>query len=260
MRHEHAPKSAALIINGKARSGERQLDLACDRLAKASVRLTTSETVCCPEALGAAVDRAISAGNAMIIIGGGDGSLLATVDRFADTDIVLGVLPLGTANSFARALGLPLGLEAAIGIIADGRPRQVDLGTVGDIPFAGCASMGLAPQIAQTVPHGLKAWAGRPGYLLWAAAQLAKFQAFSLTIANDGEEVTMDAVEVRIANGPYHGGVELVEAARLDSGKIVVQVVYGERRRHLLLNWFAQLAHSDARWRQVRQFGGRRSA
>jgi diacylglycerol kinase family enzyme len=66
----------------------------------------------------------------------------------------------------------------------------------------------------------------------------------------------MDAVEVRIANGPFHGGVELVETARLDSGRIVVQPVTGQKRRHLVPSWLAHTLRSKARWRQIRQFEG----
>ena len=166
----------------------------------------------------------------LVIIGGGDGSLLAAVEHLADTGTALGVLPLGTANSFARSLGIPLDIEGAARVIAQGKVRRVDLGTIDGRPYPGCASIGLAPEIAQTVPNGLKAWAGRPGYLLWAVRQLARFHAFQLTVEEGANRETFDAVEVRIANGPFHGGIELVEDAELNSGRIIVQAVIGYSR------------------------------
>jgi diacylglycerol kinase family enzyme len=91
---------------------------------------------------------------------------------------------------------------------------------------------------------------------MWAAGQLARFKSFKLTVASSEGSETMDAVEVWTADGPFHGGVELVDTTRLDSGRIVVQAVFGEKRRHLILNWLAHMLHSKARWRQIRQFEG----
>jgi len=250
------PRSAVLVVNAQSRKGKSQLEEARALLGRAGIRLTAVHGVENPDALKTLVVEMVNEQVPMLILGGGDGSLLTAVGALAGTSTVLGVLPLGTANSFARALGIPLDLEGAVDVIAHGKVRQVDLGIVGDTLYAGCASIGLAPQIAQSVPHGLKAWAGRPGYLIWAAGQLAKFRSFRLTVTSPEGTETMDAVEVRIANGPFHGGVELVDTARLDSGKIVVQAVTGEKRRHLVLNWIAHAVRSNARWRQIRQFEG----
>jgi diacylglycerol kinase family enzyme len=250
------PKSAVLVVNAKSRTGQAQLEEARLLIGAAGIRLTSVHGVDDPDALRDVVASVVADGVPMLILGGGDGSLLTAVGKLAGTSTVLGVLPLGTANSFARALGIPLDLPGAVDVIAYGRIRQVDLGVVGETVYAGCASIGLAPQIADSVPHGLKAWAGRPGYLIWAASQLARFKSFKLTVTSPEGSETMDAVEVRIANGPFHGGVELVDTARLDSGRIVVQAVSGQKRRHLVLNWIAHTLRSKARWRQIRQFEG----
>lgn len=248
------PRRAALIVNVHSRKGRKELAAARRLLRECGVQLTIVRGIDRPKALGEAVGAAIRSGVPMVIVGGGDGTLLACVDRFVGTKTVLGVLPLGTANSFARALRLPLDLEGAVAVIAAGHARCVDLGEIDGKIYAGCASMGLAPQIAESVPRGLKAWAGRPGYMIWAAGQLARFKPFRICVTVGGQRHEMKGVEVRIANGPFHGGVELVDSATLDSGQIVVQVVTGERRRDLLLNWAAHLVGSNVRWRQVRQF------
>jgi YegS/Rv2252/BmrU family lipid kinase len=190
----------------------------------------------------------------MVIVGGGDGSISCSVDHAVGSDTVFAVLPLGTANSFARTLGIPLDLRGAIDVIAHGRARRIDLGMIDGDYFANCATLGIAPQIAQTVPHGLKAWLGRPGYLLWAARQLAAFKAFRLTVEIDGKAETLDAVEVRIANGPYHGGVELIDEAAVDSGRIVVQVVIGETRWSLIWSWLLSALRHRERKRTTREF------
>ncbi len=193
----------------------------------------------------------------MVIVGGGDGSISCSVDHVVGTDTIFAVLPLGTANSFARTLGIPLDLAGAVEVIATGQPRRIDLGMIDNDYFANCATIGLAPQIAETVPHGLKAWLGRPGYLLWAARQLIAFKAFRLTVEIDGKAEMMDAVEVRIANGPYHGGVELVDEASVDSGRIVVQVVIGGTRRSLVHSWILSALRRPERKRTTRDFEGK---
>jgi YegS/Rv2252/BmrU family lipid kinase len=248
------PRRAALIVATHSRQGRHQLAKARRLLRDAGIELTAVRGVDNPNAFKQAVATAVKSGVSTVIVGGGDGSLRTCVGSFIGSTTILGVLPLGTANSFARALNLPLDLEGAVAVVADGHTCSVDLGEIDGQVYVGCASMGLAPQIAETVPHGLKAWAGRPGYLIWAAGQLARFRPFRLFVTVDGERHQIDTVEVRIANGPFHGGVELVEAARLDSGKLVVQAVVGERRRHLLANWAAHALGAQARWRQIRQF------
>jgi len=67
--------------------------------------------------------------------------------------------------------------------------------------------------IAETIPHNLKRYLGRVGYLGWAALQFLRFRPFRLTVGNE----TVDAVEVRIANGRYHGGAEMIEGAELEN-------------------------------------------
>ena len=250
------PVRAALIVNAKSRKGQHLFREACGLLRATGIELVLAEAVRDPNRLSPSVEAAVEAGIPMIIVGGGDGSISSSVDHVVGTETVFAVLPLGTANSFARTLGIPLDLPGAVDVIANGRARTIDLGMIDEDYFANCATIGIAPQIAETVPHGLKAWLGRPGYLVWAAWQLVRFRGFVLTI-DDGEEAeTMKAVEIRIANGPYHGGIDLVDDARLDSGQIVVQVVTGTTRRNLVWSWMLSVLRHPARERTTRDFSG----
>lgn len=253
---ESVPRKTALVVNAKSRKGRHLFRHACRGLKDAGFEVVRAHAVRDPARFDEAVRDAVGSGAPMVIVGGGDGSLSTAVDHFVKKDIVFGVLPLGTANSFARTLGMPLELPAAIDALAKGHVREIDLGMIDGDYFANCASIGIAPQIAQTVPHNLKAWLGRPGYLLWAARQLARFESFHLTVGEGAAAETLEAVEVRIANGPFHGGVELVEGATLDSGRIVVQAVIGQRRRDLVFNWLASVTGAEARHRTTREFVG----
>ena len=253
---EPVPRRVALVVNAKSRKGRRLFRKACRLLKAADFEVSNAHAVRQPAPLSAAVRGAIASDAPMVIVGGGDGSLSTAVDHFVGHDTIFAVLPLGTANSFARTLGIPLDLEGAIKALATGHVRRIDLGMIDRDYFANCASIGIAPQIAETMPHGLKAWLGRPGYLLWAARQSLRFHPFQLTIGEGTTAETLEAVEVRIANGPYYGGVELVDQARLDSGRIVVQAVTGQTRRQLFWNWFASWTGLSARNRMTREFEG----
>jgi YegS/Rv2252/BmrU family lipid kinase len=209
-----------------------------------------------PDDLEATVRRALAKKPDLLILGGGDGTISGLVDLMVGHDVILGVLPLGTANSFARTLGIPLDIPGAVDVIRTGTPRRIDLGMIDKDYYANCAAMGISPQIAQTVPHGLKKVLGRAGYLGWAAYQFMRFRPFTLIVEQGGKVERLRVVEVRISNGPFHGGVEMVDSAEIDSGEIVVQAVCGHVKRRLVRNWVATVFRHDARHEQVREFRG----
>jgi len=216
------------------------------------VELLEAHAVPHPGKLRDTVRKVLESDPPMVIVGGGDGTLSSTVDDFVPHDTVFALLPLGTANSFARTLGIPLDMEGAIDVIATGERRRIDLGMIDRDYFANCAAIGMSPLIAETVPHNLKRYLGRVGYLGWAAWQFMRFRPFKLTVGNE----TVDAVEVRIANGAYHGGTELVEDAEVDSGEIIVQAVLGNSRHRLVWSWAASILKMKGRERNVREFHG----
>jgi YegS/Rv2252/BmrU family lipid kinase len=258
MMNDALPKRAILVVNAMSRRGAAAYEEARDKLAAAGVKLIDAHAVQNPEILEPVVKAAI-AKSPMVIIGGGDGTLSSTVDHFMGSDTVFAVLPLGTANSFARTLGLPLELDGAIDVIANGRRKRIDLGLIDKDYFANAAALGLSPLIADTVPHGLKKYLGMVGYLIWAARVAFKFRPFKLRIMlDDGSVVTSWATEARIANGRYHGGVELVEDQSLDSGDIVIQAVTGKSLWGLAWSWFTTLFKLRRREQTTTEWRGRK--
>lgn len=252
------PREAALIVNVHSRKGEALFAQARAKLERAGVRLIAAHAVRDPDRLQETVRQAVADGAPMVIVGGGDGSLSGTVDELVGSGCVFGVLPLGTANSFARTLGIPLDLDGAVGVIASGRRRRIDLGMVEHDYFVNAASLGLSPMIGQTVPHKLKRYLGRIGYLLWAVKCSVGFRAFRLTIDDGSGERRMWSTEVRILNGSYHGGVELSERADLESGELVVQAVVGRSHARLAWDWYAKFFKLRDRDAQTKEFRGRR--
>jgi YegS/Rv2252/BmrU family lipid kinase len=249
-------KSAALVVNAKSRKGQALFKQACAAMSGLPYEVD-AHAVEDPEDLEPTVLKALAKKPDLLILGGGDGTISGLVDLMVGHDVILGVLPLGTANSFARTLGIPLTIEGAVEVIRTGAPRRIDLGMIDGDYFANCAAMGISPKIAETVPHGLKKVLGRVGYLGWAAYQFMRFRPFTLIVGEGDEAVRMRVVEVRISNGPFHGGTELVDSASVDSGEIVVQAVMGKMKRRLIKNWVASVLRHDSRHEEVRDFRGK---
>lgn len=234
------PKKAILIVNAMSRQGEESFHEAMMLLKHAGIELIDAKAVKNPKRMGDEVKAAISRAP-MVIVGGGDGTLSSTIDYFRSKKTVFALVPLGTANSFARALGIPLDLEGAVEVVANGQQRQIDLGCINGDYFGNSAAIGLSPLIAKTVPPRLKKILGRLGYALWAAKVGFRFQPFRLTVSDGKSVTTVWASEVRIANGGFFGGVELVEEAELDSGDIIVQIVTGKTSRNLAKSWVSNM-------------------
>jgi YegS/Rv2252/BmrU family lipid kinase len=252
------PREAVLIVNAHSRRGRDLFREAREKIEAAGIRLRDAHAVTDPKQLVPTVRAAVRSGAPMVIVGGGDGSLSSAVDELVEGECVFALLPLGTANSFARTLGIPLDLDGAIATIATGRRRRVDLGMIDHDYFANCAVLGLAPMISEGVPHGLKRRLGRVGYFIWAVWCLIRFRPFRLTVRGDGIDETIWATEVRIANGGHHGGVEMIESAELDSGEIVVQAVEGRSSFTLVRDWFAKYWKLESREHTTREYHGRR--
>jgi YegS/Rv2252/BmrU family lipid kinase len=252
------PKEAVLIVNTRSRRGQQLLAEASAKLEAAGVRLIAKHSIRKPGAdLIPTMKAAVRDGAPMVIVGGGDGSLSCTVDEVVGRDCVFALLPLGTANSFARTLGIPLDLDGAVHTIATGKRRRIDAGAIDDDYFVNGSAMGLSPMIACTIPHKLKRYFGRPGYLLWSIWCLARFKSFKLTVEGPDGAETLDALEVRILNGSYHGGIKVLEDEPIDDGKIVIEAVSGRARTTLASNWLRLLLRLPRKERQVRRFEGR---
>ncbi len=248
-------KSAAMVINAKSRKGQKLYKRACAAM-KGLPYEVDARAIEDPKQLEAAVRDVLSAKPDLVILGGGDGTISGLVDLLVGHDVVLGVLPLGTANSFARTLGIPLTVEGAVEVIRAGHRRRIDLGMIDGDYFANCAAIGISPQIAETVPHGLKKVLGMVGYLGWASYQFGRFKPFTLHVDDGTTKRKLRVVEVRISNGPYHGGTWLVDEAAVDSGEIVVQAVRGHYKRKLAYNWAASFFGLKERHHDTISFSG----
>lgn len=232
-----AERRAVLVVNTRSRRGRRLFDGARQALIAQGVTLDGAHAVRDPARLPRIVRESVDAGHRLVLVGGGDGTIRSVVDSFAHRDAVLAILPLGTANSFARAVGVPLELAAAVDVALTGKVADVDLGVINGHHFANAAAIGLPASIARHMPPALKKWLGRAGYLLVAFARLLRHRPFHCTVTADGRTVAFDAVEVRIANGEYQGGVRVADGAGVETRDLVVQAITGRSRLSIARFW-----------------------
>src|SRR5215467_1295969 len=99
---------------------------------------------------------AVAAGAQLVVAAGGDGTVRACAQALAGTGVPLAIVPLGTANLAARALGLPTRPEAALATGFGGRDRRIDLATADGTPFVAMAGMGLDAEVVGGTPELLK--------------------------------------------------------------------------------------------------------
>lgn len=232
-----AERQAVLIVNTRSRRGQKWFSAAERKLRDHGWRLAAAHAVRDPTRIPELVAATIAAGHRFVIVGGGDGTLSAAVGAAADRDVVLGVLPLGTANSFALALGLRADLEHAVEVLLTGKIVDIDLGRLDGRPFANAVAIGLPADIASGTPHSVKRWLGRSAYLVLAALRLVRHRPFRCTLTHDGTTVMFEALDVRIANGAYQGGVRVVPEADVESRDLVVRVIAGRSVWPLIETW-----------------------
>src|SRR5438105_426131 len=89
----------------------------------------------------------IQMGRGLFVAAGGDGTINGVIQALVNTDAVLGVIPVGTFNHFARDLGLPLEWRNALDVAISGATRQIDAARVNERFFVNNVSMGLYPEL-----------------------------------------------------------------------------------------------------------------
>ncbi|MGX9730911.1 diacylglycerol/lipid kinase family protein [Janthinobacterium aestuarii] len=228
----------AVIINGGAGCGYAP-DWAQQLEAKfAAVGLDADITLAQSGAeMIATAERALRDGAAIVVAGGGDGTINAVASVVVGSGTPFGVLPLGTLNHFAKDLNIPLELDAAIANVAQGVPHQVDVGEVNGRIFLNNSSLGLYPDIVRDREKQQRRL-GRGKWLAFSWALVAALRRYPFLSV----QLTLnDAVHARrtpfvfIGNNEYMmEGLNIGERERLDGGQLSLYVAQRPGRLGLL--------------------------
>jgi len=198
-------QSALLLINRHARRGNSNLSEAMECLKASGLHLIeepVEQSWDLADTIRQYRDRVDR-----VIIAGGDGTLNWAIEGLLDTQLPLGILPLGTANDLARTLGIPLTPLEACQVIMQGKQTQIDLGWVNDRYFFNTGSLGLTVQINRQLSRDMKHRWGVLAYGATAVQVLRTSQPFWAELRVDGGEVRqVRSVLIVVANGRYWGG------------------------------------------------------
>ena len=169
--------------------------------------------------------QALGAGARLVVAIGGDGTVRACAQALAGTAVPLAIVPRGTANLAARALGIPARLDAALACGFGGNERRIDLATADGTVFVAMAGLGIDAAVVGATPARLKT---RAGWLAYAAVGAwhtrGRHAAFSISL--DGTPLAVSAGSVVVGNaGLLPGGFTLLPDARLDDGQLDVGVL-----------------------------------
>jgi YegS/Rv2252/BmrU family lipid kinase len=218
----------AVIVN--ASSGSGHTDAWADALrAKFDAQGMTVDVTLARDGgeLLRAARAAVERGCALVVAGGGDGTVNAVASAVAGSASVLGVLPLGTLNHFAKDLGIPLDLDGAVATLAHGRRTRVDAGEVNGNLFLNNSSLGLYPDVVRGRERQQKRL-GRGKWTAFASALLMALRRnpfLEVTIRTDGERRRFRSALVFIGNNAYRmTGLDLGSREGLDGGKLSLYV------------------------------------
>jgi diacylglycerol kinase family enzyme len=175
-----------------------------------------------------------------VVVGGGDGSIRTVASVLAGSGVVLGILPLGTRNHFARDLGIPADLDAAVAVIAGGHTHPVDVGDVNGETFINNSSIGVYPYLVldrerRRRRHGLSKWFAMMVACLRVVRHLPVGK---LSICVGGWTEPCRSPCVLVGNNVYDVAVPAFgRRERLDGGELCLYIAKTQGRLSLL--WLA---------------------
>jgi YegS/Rv2252/BmrU family lipid kinase len=156
-----------------------------------------------------------------VAVGGGDGSMNASLSGLLEAKLPLAVLPLGTSNNLARNLGIPLDPIEAIRMIGEGDVHTIDLGCVNGHPFFNVAGMGLSIRVNREVPSELKRRWGMLAYVATALKNYKNYRPFRAEIESPEGSLCLRSLQISVCNGRHFGsGLTVAEDATIVDGKL----------------------------------------
>lgn len=175
-----------------------------------------------------------------VVVGGGDGTINAALPHVLEAGLPLGVLPLGTANDFARTLGIPADLESACAIIAAQATRRIDVGWANDRPFLNAAGIGMSTRLTVALSSNTKRRLGGLSYPAAVMQTFRDFRPFRARLKTPDGTRRIHSIQITVGNGVYYGGgTPVAEDSAIDDGRLDLYSVRPQPLGRLLAVAFA---------------------
>lgn len=210
--------STVAIINAKASRATLSKAEYKRLFSKANVKLKRLEILDNPKDLPAVLEKYLKQGPDCVVIGGGDGTIMAFADIAKKTDYKgnLAILPVGTANYLARNLNIPLDIEQAVRVINTGKRRKVNLPRVNKVLFSLLLGIGVVAAASAGVSVKLKRKVGQLAYVLETIKQLQKHESFAYHIkTKDGQTLKGRSHQIMLINADVSQQLDLIPDSTL---------------------------------------------
>lgn len=162
-----------------------------------------------------------------ILVAGGDGTIDSTVNYMMNNNVKLpiAILPSGTANDFAKFIGMPQDVEAACELILNSIPKKIDIGKINDKYFVNVASAGLFTDVSQKTDINVKNTIGKLAYYLKGIEQLPNFRKLNIKIKSRYKKFDGDMYLMFVFNGQTAGNFKFAYKAKVDDGLLDVIII-----------------------------------
>ena len=252
------PPRYPLILNPHARSerAKRALRFVMEHATRFAIYASNS-----PEEAVDLVKKFASEGEPIVVAAGGDGTLNAVVGGLIGTETILGILPTGTMNVFARELQIPFSqLKGALEVIDAGHVKEVDLFEAEGTPFVQMAGVGFDAQVIEETSSESKRRLGPLAYVL-AAVKVLGTKPPKMTVHFD-EGHSVEGACVLLGNGALYGG-QLRLFKKADNADDLLDVlVYKEAGYKAAVRSLSTVAlggyEQDGKWVEYYQTSGLR--
>ena len=179
----------------------------------------------CPGDATRLAREACARGAGLVIAVGGDGTVNETAKALCDTDVPLGIMPMGSGNGLARHLGIPIDLEGALKVITDGKVRVIDYCTMNGEAFF--CTFGVGFDAAVTHAFSKQPGRGLVTYMKSALMEFLRFNPAEYTIKAGNKVLTEKAFLVAVCNTSQYGNnAYIAPEARIDDGYVDVTIVH----------------------------------
>lgn len=156
----------------------------------------------------------------VVMVGGGDGTLIRAVEGLRAAGLPLAILPLGTTNELARTLQIPTGIVQACALVDDGVPRPIDVGCVNGVWFFNEASIGLSTHVAREQTGAVKSRWGMLSIPIATVRALRYLRPHRLEVESSAGNRVFRTVQLTVANSYRFGGIVENPDAAIDDGML----------------------------------------
>lgn len=187
--------------------------------------------------------RAADAGVPLVIACGGDGTVHEVANGIVHSPTVLGTIPSGTSNIWAREAGLDHKTVEVMRLMITGERRLVDMGKSGGRHFLLLAGFGIDASITENVRPGIKDKIGAASYILSAVQEVLRWKSVPATIRFDGYERRVDFLMGLVGNTRLYAGLtKIASRAIINDGRLDVCIYEGDGRRDIILHGIRTIA------------------